>query len=48
VCLWCLVPCLGFEGGWFLGLGCFLVCVGMGGVVFVFVRYVGGMLVGMG
>jgi hypothetical protein len=46
--LWCLVPCLGCVGGWFFVLGCFLGCVGMGGLAFVLVQYVGDMLDGMG
>lgn len=44
--LWLLVPVLGCGGGWFFGLGCFLVAVGMGGVGFLSVGYVGCMLVG--
>lgn len=44
---WLLVPCLGCGGDCFFGLGCFLGCVGMGGLVFVLVRYVGCMLDGM-
>jgi hypothetical protein len=32
---------LGCGGVWFFGLGCFLVAAGMGGVGFLFMRYVG-------
>jgi hypothetical protein len=37
-----------FGAVWFFVLGCFLVAVGMGGVGFLFVRYVGCMLGGVG